>query len=309
MSQKKSAPKAKSLATLSPAGSPVGVPAVPEPGNTKPALKPRIFSENPAKKWCFTVFNYTEDMISSMCSKCSKENVKYCFGREICPDTKRPHLQCFVEFPKKMRWRTIFKDILPESVHRAPCKGSLLENYEYCSKDGKFQSNIKMLPVVRHVQIPRIDLRPWQLECVSYIEQCGSNDRNILWIVDIEGNNGKSFLARWLVNEYNGLMTQGSKRHVLSAAFNNRDTRLYIFDVPRVVGNNVSYETMENLRNGLFFSGFGDSTGMVNLGFSPIVVVFANDYPDPRKLSLDRWLIYEINDSNLKFIDIDDVDY
>lgn len=288
---------------------PVAVPAVPEQGNTIPALKPSRFVENPAKRWCFTVFDYTESMVSSMCSKCSSENVKYCFGREICPDTKKPHLQCFIEFPKKMRWRTVFKDILPDSVHRAPCRGSFMENYEYCSKDGKFNSNIKMLPVKRHLQVPRAELRPWQQEVLNRIEFCGSNDRTILWINDKDGNNGKSFLARWLVNEYNALMTQGSKRHVLAAAYNNRETRLYIFDVPRVVGNNVSYETIENLRNGLFFSGFGDATGMVNLGFSPIVVVFANDYPDPRKLSLDRWEIYDIYNNCLLPVDYDDIDY
>lgn len=291
---------------------PVAVPAEPEEGNTIPppgSVKKSKFKENPCKKWYFTVFNYTEDMISSMCSKCSKENVKYIFGREICPDTKKPHLQCFCEFPKKMRWRTVFKDILPDDVHRGPCKGTFMDNFNYCSKDGNYHTNIKMLNVKRHVQCLRSELRPWQKDAVDLIEECGNNDRTILWFNDYDGNNGKSFLARWLVNEYNAMMTQGSKRHVLSCAFNNPNCRLYIFDVPRVVGNSVSYETMENLRNGLFFSGFGDSTGMVNLGFSPIICVFANEYPDPRKLSMDRWKVFDIINMKLKKVEIDDIDF
>lgn len=298
---------------------PAAVPPVPDGGNTiTPSEEKKEFKENPCRSWCFTLFKYTEGMIDLMSAECVKIGAKFIFGREICPKTSKKHLQCYIKFKGKERKRleTVIKRFIPHygEVHKEPGKGSLEENFEYCSKEGSFRSNITMIHVKRHIQVPYEDLRQWQQDAHDEILDSGANDRTIIWIRDQQGNSGKSFLARWLVNEYQGLMTQGSKRHVLSAAFNNPETRLYIFDVPRVVGNNVSYETIENLRNGLFFSGFGDSTGMVNLGFSPIVVVLANKYPNLRRLSMDRWKVFDIHheyliEKNIEEIDSDDDDY
>lgn len=276
------------------------VPDVPAGGNTIPPLGTSNFKENPAKMWVFTVFDWSEELLENMIKACSSVpeiNIDYVFGREICPDTQRPHLQCAIRISKKMRWRTIFGKILPDSTHREPAKGSWKHNTDYCKKDGKYESNLFFLEVKQHDNVPRSALRPWQDDLVKYILQSATEDRSIIWIFDEEGNNGKSFMCRWLVKNFGAIAMTGGKKHALACAFQNPKCPLFCFDIPRSVSDNISYESYENLRNGLFFSGFGtEATGMCDMGQHPVIVVFANCEPNYSKMSLDRWIVLEIDD-------------
>ena len=56
------------------------------------------------------------------------------FGREICPETKKPHLQGFFSLihPKGMRVTALKKHFL--TGHITVARGTPLENKRYCSK-------------------------------------------------------------------------------------------------------------------------------------------------------------------------------
>ena len=58
----------------------------------------RTLQNKPKKhrKWCFTLFNYTEHDINTM-KNYFKSPTKYMFGVEICPTTGKKHLQGYVE--------------------------------------------------------------------------------------------------------------------------------------------------------------------------------------------------------------------
>lgn len=267
------------------------VPRVPRVGNTNPLSPKKKFQEHPKKSWCFTVFDYTDEMIIKMCANSAKFDAKYVFGREVCPDTEKLHLQCFITKEKKFRWSQIFKGILPDSTHREACKGSVQDNIDYCMKEGDYLTNMKLLP--KHMK-KTIELRPWQAWAEAQVILASQNDRKILWIYDKQGNIGKSVMVEYLVKEYRGIAVSGEKRHVLSCAFKNPDCPLWIFDIPRKNKGSVSFQAIEGLRNGLFFSGFGDTTGMVRLDFNPIIVVLCNELPKWNKLSTDRWNVFEI---------------
>lgn len=272
------------------------VPIVPAEGNTKTSANEEKFVEHPVKSWCFTVYNYTDEMIGAMCAKCAEENIKYIFGCEICPTTNRPHLQCFISFggDKKSRWRSVFKGILPESTNRRSCKGSDMANYDYCSKDQKYYTNIKVLNCYRKKEIV---LRPWQAWVEERIHYQCENDRQILWIYDLVGNIGKNTLITYLKRTYGGVAISGKKRHILSVAFELPQTRLWMLDRPRYDCDAVPYGTLESLRNGSWMSGFGKNTGSIELDFNPVVCVFCNHLPEWGRMSADKWDVWEIVDS------------
>jgi len=90
---------------------------------------------------CFTIFGD----IDINCDKLSKlvpEQAKYvCYQVEICPRTKREHIQGYIEFHNKVWWKTLINVIYPnekgegKSIRVNKCKGTPQQNRTYCSKD------------------------------------------------------------------------------------------------------------------------------------------------------------------------------
>lgn len=60
-------------------------------------------------------------------------------GEEVAPSTGTPHLQGFMEFTKRQSLASV-KRIYP-SAHWTGAKGTTLQNYRYCIKDGKFKTH------------------------------------------------------------------------------------------------------------------------------------------------------------------------
>jgi len=57
-------------------------------------------------------------------------------GKEICPETKRPHLQCYISWKAPKRFATVRKILLSKGGTRlAQSKGTGQENKKYCSKE------------------------------------------------------------------------------------------------------------------------------------------------------------------------------
>jgi len=110
------------------------VPIVPDSsidgGNTN---SPSIKQISPAKRWCFTLNNYSEEVFSSICSKLHEKALTACIGKEV-GECGTPHLQGYFELEWKARPLSIFKDI-SKSIHFEKAKGDKLQNFKYCSKD------------------------------------------------------------------------------------------------------------------------------------------------------------------------------
>lgn len=83
-----------------------------------------------SKRWCFTLYAQEFNFDSAI--------MEYAVvGREICPTTKREHLQGFLSTLKPLRF-TALKKILGSSTHIEKAMGSVDDNYRYCTKDGNF---------------------------------------------------------------------------------------------------------------------------------------------------------------------------
>jgi hypothetical protein len=80
---------------------------------------------------------------------------------------------------------------------------------------------------------------------------------------------------------------------------------LFIVDCPRSQQDYINYGAIEQIKNGLVFSGKYEGAQLV---FNcPHIFVFANVPPDESKMSLDRWNVRYIdcNDSGEEAEDLD----
>ncbi len=71
-----------------------------------------------------------------------------------------------------------------------------------------------------------------------------------------------------------------------------KDLYLVCFDLVRSMESYVSYEAIEAVKNGIFYS--GKYEGGMCIFNKPHVFIFANFIPEVRKLSVDRWDIREM---------------
>lgn len=84
--------------------------------------------------YTLTIFKFDDLLKQIVDSK--KEIVYTILGYEVCPNTGRPHVQAYVVFRQSLTRRQVI-NVFKESYAEI-AKGTPLENYKYCSKDGKF---------------------------------------------------------------------------------------------------------------------------------------------------------------------------
>lgn len=87
-----------------------------------------------SRNWCFTINNYTEEELNRI-----KESDRYRYvvvGKEV-GESGTPHLQGFVCFKNACRMTSV-KSIVGGRAHLEIAKGSVEQNFAYCSKDGDY---------------------------------------------------------------------------------------------------------------------------------------------------------------------------
>lgn len=135
------------------------------------------------------------------------------------------------------------------------------------------------------------DFYEWEKELVSKLDGPAS-DRSIIWRWSKRGNVGKTSFCKWLVVKRKAYLFNGKAADVKGALADmqeegKRTPDILIWDIPRTQEQYVSYQALEEVKNGMFFS--GKFHGQM-VTFNPRhVVVFANFEPDRSKMSEDRW--------------------
>ena len=121
------------------------------------------------------------------------------------------------------------------------------------------------------------------------------NDRSIVWITECEGGSGKtSFCKHIVLNNSSALYLSGSAKYMKYAIMKSIDEKgivpkILLLDIPRSLEDYVSYQGIEEIKNGMFFNTHYEAKMVVY--DCPHVVVFANFDPDFSKLSSDRWIL------------------
>lgn len=60
------------------------------------------------------------------------------YGREVCPTSNRPHLQGYVCFRSAKTRSAVKKALKDNTVHLEDAKGNSLQNFNYCTKEGRY---------------------------------------------------------------------------------------------------------------------------------------------------------------------------
>lgn len=237
--------------------------------------------------YTFTLFNYNDIVKEELNRQLQSICKKYIYGDEICPSTKKEHLQGFFALKKPMRITEIKLINNPKLI---PCNGNEEQNVKYCSKDGivtkwGFPKPIKIIE----------NLRPWQAE-IEQICLSEPDDRTIHWYWETDGNIGKSAFIKYMIVTHKALLCQGGKHSdIINLVFNTDMDRsnIVLFDIPRANKGNISYSALECIKNGMVCNTKYE-TG-VKVFNSPHIIIFANFPPEnPELLSNDRWIIKEL---------------
>ena len=128
------------------------------------------------------------------------------------------------------------------------------------------------------------------------------NRRKILYIHEPIGNTGKSILVEYLHIFHGAIVTGGSSADMKYAIerWSQITGAFPIFICVDVARSQVltreTYKAIEDIKNGLFFTGKYEST-MTHSFVKPHVLIFANVPPVREYFSEDRWLVYTINEA------------
>lgn len=133
----------------------------------------------------------------------------------------------------------------------------------------------------------------WQYDLSRRVEEDAS-ERSIEFIVDPEGNCGKTWMGRWLLSKYPErvqYLRPGKRDDMCHAIDDSKD--VFVVDVPRSQMETLQYSVLEALKDRMIFSPKYESKCKI-LEKTPHVIVFCNEQPDRTKLSADRYVIYTI---------------
>ncbi|AXH75959.1 MAG: putative viral replication protein [Cressdnaviricota sp.] len=259
-----------------------------EKGNTNSFSLTSLRQISPAKRWCFTLNNYSTEEYSSIVLAAQDACVKYIIGKEIS-ESGTPHLQGFIRFEFKKRPKSIFNN---ERIHWEKCRGNDKVNFRYCSKENNYISHGFPKPI----KVINPD-RDWEIEILKIIKE-EPDDRSIYWYWSKEGNVGKTAFCKYLTVKHEAIALSGKGADVRNGICEHlkhkgETPNLVVFPIPRSYNSDyLSYESIENIKDMYFYSGKYEG-GMV-CGNAPHLFIFSNNEPDYDKLSEDRWIVREI---------------
>jgi len=136
------------------------------------------------------------------------------------------------------------------------------------------------------------ELRPWQRD-LDEIINAEPDDRTINFIVDPDGNKGKSWLVRYWFSSRSDIQRLSiGKRDDLAYAL-DISKRCFLFDIPRTQLEFLQYSVLEQIKDRMVFSAKYESTCKI-IQHAAHVFVFTNEEPDMDKMSHDRYNIINI---------------
>lgn len=143
---------------------------------------------------------------------------------------------------------------------------------------------------------PLAEGEPWQWQADLRDELLGETDpRHVLFYVDPEGGKGKTWFIQWFFSQYKartqvlGIAKRDDMAHMISPS-----KSVFLINVPRTQMEYLQYSILEMLKDRMVSSPKYNSRMKV-LDQVPHVVVFSNEAPDLSKMTMDRYVVREIN--------------
>lgn len=265
-------------------------------GNTSTPAVHTSKKRERCRKWCFTVNDYDVSDVSGLLNFFEKSE-KYIFQEETGKSGNK-HLQGFVAFKNQVDFTLLKKE--NKKAHWEKCINEEA-SIRYCQKKESRTGKMWYKNVKINVELkdPIKEPREWQKTVLEWITH-EPDDRSIIWIVDTEGGKGKTSLCKHICIKFENAIVLSGKandiKHGIVKFLEKKTLEIALLDFTRTSENFISYEAIEAVKNGLFYS--GKYEGQMVMYNSPHVIIFANFYPKIENLSLDRWKIYLIEEDN-----------
>lgn len=238
-----------------------------------------------------SVFKSLEQNVIPFCAK-------YIFSEEYGKSGETRHIEGGFITREDRKRRTAILAAFPFSDCQKSKKNNWQAIIKYCSKEhNKCLTTERIVKPL--VKMTKDLLHPNKLEIVNnFIEdEDPLFGRKVYWYWEKFGKWGKSIVCKYMVDCMGAMVVQGGNNDILCGVTrwieeHGEAPRIIIFDIPRVNCGHVSYQAIESIKNGMFFSGKYES-GMCRFN-CPHVIIFSNEEPEEEKLSWDRWIIKEL---------------
>lgn len=245
------------------------------------------------RRWCFTVNNPEEKEIFLLVEFLAQ--MDYVFQEEIGESGTR-HLQGTFSSKNPIRFSRL-KKLIPRA-HWEPCR-DWKASIKYCSDPNKRSGKIwksTNLVLPRPVQdVVKSKGANFIQRYIKSIAQTVPDDRTIYWIYDREGGSGKTALCRHLCLNFGAIMVGGKGndiKYAIAQHIEKNNVDIVLINLTRQIEDYVSYDAIEQVKDGIFFSGKYES-GQIIMN-SPHIFVFANCEPSYEKLTSDRWHVIDV---------------
>lgn len=262
-------------------------------GNTKSSPKQY-------KSLFFTYNNWNEDQKTELLDWLkSRKGMSYVFQEEMGEEGTK-HLQGVFKCNSGIKWDFLKKKF--PKVHWEKT-GNWKEAVKYCSKEETrcgqiYKSDDIVIKKPLKDPLNNKNLYDYQKEILDLLET-EPDDRTVNWYWEDTGNVGKSALVKHIFMKYSKQVViangKGNDvRNQINKHINEdgNELNIAILDISRTVEDYVSYEVIEQIKNGLLYS--GKYEGGVCCFNSPHLIVFANFEPNYDSLSNDRWNVRNI---------------
>lgn len=143
--------------------------------------------------------------------------------------------------------------------------------------------------------VPFHDLRVWQSDLLTTLGEA-PNDREIIFVVDKVGNQGKTWFAkRYCIDHPDAQYMEPAKKADMAYALRT-DIRVLFVNLSRTNDSKTQeylYSFLESVKDGMVFSPKYES--MMKMLNPPHIVVMTNTDPDYGLLSEDRFVIIDLH--------------
>lgn len=252
-------------------------------------------SARPAQyiSYCFTWNNYGDFNAARtlLIDALEKRAKKLVFQAET-GENGTPHIQGVVSLKKRARWSEFD---LPKGIHWEPCF-DLEASLRYCQKLETRNPDFSPYVVGTTREgwkqaILATPLRAWQ-RSIEVLFMSEPDDRKIYWYCDVNGNNGKTFIAKYMKLKYGDAVTISTctkSADICTSA--NETSTMYILNFPRSVADFAPYNAIEQLKDGVICDAKLKKETRCLIVPPAHVIIFANFEPNTEMLSADRWVI------------------
>jgi len=196
---------------------------------------------------------------------------------------------------KRNDWAEL-RDYIKQAATR-PTLGELWEQFP--SLVGRYRSSV-VHAIDELYQPPAREigqLRDWQRELERELDG-EPDDRSIRFVIDPEGNSGKTWFIKYYMFKHPGTcqMMSVGKRDDLAHSLRT-SCRVIFLNIPRGCMEYLQYSFLESVKDGIIFSPKYESATK-QMEQQAHVVVMCNELPDYNKLSRDRFKETLLGDLN-----------